>query len=808
MRINKIDKFSYGGVLTIPFWADRYYRFNNVYLFMAFLLLFVPNKLFAQEKTPVLSGYVLSVVNNEPLSGATVRLNRSAGAITDENGYFSFPIQANAGITLTVSFIGFQSKVISYTHESFTGGQPLNIYLQPDTLTTKIVVIEARSGLDFDSLSIKGNGDMIGGKELNNIPRILESDLFRGLQSLPGITSISDYSSSMYVRGGTPDQNIVQLDGNEIYQLEHAFGLFSVFHTNNIQSVFLSKGGFNAEYGGRLSSLMVISSGLNTTNSPSFVADFSLLTVTAAFQVPIKEMFTLSGSIRRSYIDIVYAKFSKDIPEYYFYDGNLKLDARLTKNDKISLSIFSSNDNLDYLMDKDMKKQFGFFYKWKNLAGNISWQHQFNNSLNSSLRIAYTGYHSVFDFKFMEMNEYNTIHELRGHGSVSWKYSPDFTIKTGFEIKRPEVFLDQKWDMLEVDIAQSAMQSVAFINTIWNAGKLVRLESGFRLNNYSYLNSAIMAEPRLHVEYNTDEELRLFFSIGKYFQFINRVPRAFFANVWALSDENILPSSTMHYICGFEKNFSKQYNVGLELFYKNYTRIQVFNQNILGQISPDEYSEDRAIYHQTKSVFLEGDGKVIGGELIGRKENGIITGWLSYAYTYNKNRIESFAGNEYFTPRYNKEHVLNAYCNIMVFDLAKEVLPSWIIKSSLPVIFSTNFVYASGQFLTAPTSMGVDSAANVVVFNSGKNAYSTFILAQQANLQLPPYIRLDIRLSCDFLYHDILITPYLQVFNIGNRKNVWFLTYDIEGTSAGIQQRIAKSNMLPILPSIGCKVQF
>jgi len=187
-------------------------------------------------------------------------------------------------------------------------------------------------------------------KQVNEIPKVIEADLLRALQTMPGITSISDFSSAIYVRGGTPDQNLYLVDGAEIYNPEHAFGIFSTFNTNAIKKVDVSKGGFGAEYGDRLSSVIDVTNLDGNMNNLEGDFNLSLIAASLTLQMPLGSIGSLSGSFRRTYIDQTYSKFIKNLPDYYFDDGNLKGFFQLSDRDNITASYFGSHDRRKALM--------------------------------------------------------------------------------------------------------------------------------------------------------------------------------------------------------------------------------------------------------------------------------------------------------------------------------------------------------------------------------------------------------------------------------------------------------------------------
>ncbi|MCK4754762.1 MAG: TonB-dependent receptor, partial [Calditrichia bacterium] len=209
------------------------------------------------SQTGSISGFVFDQSNGESLSGANIYFeNIPVGSVTNRSGYFVISDIPPGAYTLICSYIGykdFKDDITLNDDESIK----LAIQLEPALLETETVVVTADSERTALRLFRKDISKInISPMEIKNLPAVVESDLLRALQSLPGILPISDYSSEIYVRGGTSDQNLYLIDGADVYNPEHAFGLFSTFNTDAIKDIEVSKGGFSAEYGGRLSSVL------------------------------------------------------------------------------------------------------------------------------------------------------------------------------------------------------------------------------------------------------------------------------------------------------------------------------------------------------------------------------------------------------------------------------------------------------------------------------------------------------------------------------------------------------------------------
>ena len=271
------------------------------------------------------SGFVYDESNGEALVGANVYINElKFGATTNISGYFFIPDLPTGVYTFVFSYIGYQT-ITKEVKVEFNKDTHVEVKLRLESIETDEVIVSDEYERVSEKLFSKPVSKIeLNPAQINNIPRFVEADLLRALQTLPGITSLSDFSSALYIRGGTPDQNLYLIDGTDVYNPEHAFGIFSTFNTNAIKKVEVSKGGFGAEYGGRLSSVLDVTNLDGNRNKFEGVANISLLSASTTLQTPLGSIGSLSGSLRRTYIDQTYAKWIDEVPDYYFYDGNLK----------------------------------------------------------------------------------------------------------------------------------------------------------------------------------------------------------------------------------------------------------------------------------------------------------------------------------------------------------------------------------------------------------------------------------------------------------------------------------------------------
>ena len=779
-------------------------HFTIILLTMLFLTIqFVK----AQSNESTITGFIYDESTSETLIGANILIkDLNRGASSNISGYFVIP-QLNPGAyELIISYVGYKTtsrKIILDKNEN----KRIDVRLKPDVILGKEIVVTADSTRLIDNLFSKPVSKLeLTQAQISKIPRVIEADLLRTLQSLPGIVPISDFSSAIYVRGGTPDQNLFMVDGIDVYNPEHAFGLFSTFNTDAIKKVEVFKGGFGAEYGGRLSSVINIVNNDGNRNNFEGKASLSLLSISSTLQSPIGSFGSLSGSVRRTYIDQTLAKWIDDVPDYYFIDGNLKATFDLSESYKLSISYFGSKDNLNFLLDKKRPETLGFNYTWGNETGSLNLKTILTPKIFGNFWFTASYFRSLFDFNTVNLVEDNVIRDYTVKGAVEYFYSDNLNFKFGFEHKNVGGGLYQKLPGGKVDVYKYRKLYSLYFTTEWKPSFAWDVEFGIREDHFISDVEFNNIDPRLIVKYKLDETSSLKFSTGIFHQYANRIPRLFFVSIWTTADQYLQGSTSNHFILGYQKALGNKFELEVEAYYKDYKNIYSYNQTFLADVIPEEYSEDNTpIYKNQKGLFNRGDGNSYGIEFLLRKETGAITGWASYAYSKTLFNIDGINQERSYEPRHDRTHAVNIVANIDLNNIFRDFIGEEFVISDKQWSLGLNLTYFSGQPITLPSSVYVvdqfpDWTGNknsLAIYPSTINAY-----------RLPYYARFDVSLTYDIQYDGWTLSPYLQIFNLLNRKNVWFIQYKNEIKDNAVKQEIQNVNMFPILPSIGVSIKF
>ena len=778
-------------------------------------LILIANGASAQSKRAgTISGFVHDASNGESMIGANVFLQGTQrGSSTNAHGYFVITKVPTGKYVLICRYIGyrvFQKEILLQAGENVR----LNIFLEVQPIQAQELVIVADSARTAQQLFQRPISDIeLAPREINQIPQIAEADLLRSLQTLPGIVPVSDFSSSLYIRGGTADQNLYLLDGTDVYNPEHMFGLFSTFNTDAIKSVDVSKGGFGAQYGGRLSSIINVINLDGNRKHFEGKGSVSLLSAKVSLQMPIGRIGSLSISGRRTYFDQTVARFIDDIPDYYFFDGNAKAYFELSPKDRLTISVYGGRDFLDFVFNENAADQANFLYDWGNTTGSVRWTRVFNPKLFANFWVTGSRFSSNFDFsQEAEVTEYNYISDITVKGKLTYYASPQFNLDFGFEQKNLRGIYQQTFPGGRVDVRQNPRQYSAYLQARWLPSVRWSVETGLR---YTLFNSDVRFSrfaPRLALKYRLTDTINLKAATGVYHQFMQQIPRLFFIDIWTTADQYNPASSANHFIFGVQKELAQGFSVEFETYHKTYHNLHSFKQFIT-DLSPDEFDPDgKPVYTKAKGLFDRGDGFSQGVELLFRKNAGPVTGWLGLAVARTKWTVDGVNRNSPYPPRHDRTVVANFIANVDLKNSWRGLRGKSTRGRRGSWFFGANFVYASGQPFTVPGSAYKGSTFpgfNKAILLPGGRVVDFLIYPTDINsFRLPYYARLDLSLTYEKRFRGWALMPFIQVFNIGNRKNVWFIQYQDESTEDKIVQKAETIDMLPLLPTIGVNFEF
>ncbi|MDR3217501.1 MAG: TonB-dependent receptor, partial [Dysgonamonadaceae bacterium] len=572
----------------------------------------------ATQHNITITGRIKDQTNGEFLPFATIYVEAYPTISTNTNtdGYFTLYNVPSDTETLVFKYLGYETQYFYLSPEIKV--KNLFVELQPaiNTLDEVVIVTEREDVLKIPELSI-GVIQTTAAK-IADLPALGEKDIFRTFQLMPGISAANESSAGMYVRGGTPDQNLVLYDGFTIYHQEHLLGVFSAFNTNAVKDVQLHKGGFDAKHGGRLSSVMEIVGKTGNDKSFNIGGDVGFLGFNTFMEIPFKNekgSFFVAG--RRSFQSFMYDTFTdvysenaqssmggpggqfnqrnQEKPESYFYDLNAKLTYNPTKRDIVSLSFFNGEDVLD-----NSRESFGSSFmsgsltdktNWGNVGSSLKWSRNWDNRLYSNLLVSFSNYYSLRD----RQNNMTTSSSTSQNNNIAVMFDQntdehnnlwDYSLKFDNEYKingKNKLEFGLNYSNYRIDYRYSQSETVnilnmqnkgnllsAYIQDRWTMGEKLTVLPGIRFSYYG-VTSKIYPEPRLQAFYKINKRLNLKASTGYYYQFVNRIVRedisAGSRDIWLLSDDSGIPvSSAVHFVAGGSYE-TKDYLFDVEAYY-------------------------------------------------------------------------------------------------------------------------------------------------------------------------------------------------------------------------------------------------
>ena len=533
-------------------------------------------------------GFITDESSGEALIGANVYLaGTDRGTATNHDGYFVISEIPSGNYTVVVSYLGYNTlkKSVSLKNDVDLA---FSVTLEITPIEMSLIQV---TGEEVDRrVNIQISRNTLNMRQLKNVPQLGEADLFRSLQSLPGVLTESEFSTGLIIRGGNSDQNLILLDGITVYNPSHVGGFFSNFIVDAIKEADLLKGGFNAEYGGRLSAVLNVRSREGNRNKFNGKGSVSLLSAQTTMEGPIgKGAWLMSG--RRTYFDQVFKGTSFHFP-YYFYDLQGHIFQDVGKNDRISMSFYTGKDDLFW--DEIMLKGV-----WGNRTISMNYRKFFNTKLVSNWLLA----KSRFDIFFglggdSGVNEEDYIDDLTFRSDWTWFASQDAQVRFGIEIKDLDfVYSSSFLDSVIFDTRSHPIEAAAYIKTKYWLSKKLMIEPGFRVNYYDKAAENWFMDPRLGIKYLLTNDRYINFSTGIYHQFMETIQDDFnpkILDAWFAIDPSVDPASAIQVVLGYEEYFGSSYHVQIETYYKDMKNLLTFvdTRSTVDEMIPDETLDD------------------------------------------------------------------------------------------------------------------------------------------------------------------------------------------------------------------------
>ena len=757
---------------------------------------------FTSSFAVTVSGFVLDKSNGERIAYSSIIVaGTKQGTLTNKEGYFVLNDVPAGKVEYFITHTSYRPvKVIKITEDP-DAEIFFRVELEKAMIKVEgITVTEDKFEREINSREIIISNVLRTTEDLNSIPSIADADVFRALQVLTGVSAMSDFSSGLYVRGGSPDQNLILLDETDVYNPSHFGGIFSTFNTDAIENVELMKGGFPAKYGGRLSSVLDVTNLDGNRKYHQGVARLSLVSASTTQQGPwAKGSYMVS--FRRTYIDLLAKLANIDIPDYYFYDGHAKLTWDMSEKDKITTSCYFGQDNLS--MDFGMKMSLD----WGNETITSQWVHIFNPQLFS--RFVLSRSHFDFNFKLLsesdqEFMQGNDIIDYTIKNLFSYMPSDAHNIDFGYELKYLDVkfFVETTTDFDPnqlPDIEVPSIISSVYIQDSWKLDDYWTIQPGIRLAyaraTSDYLPDKPIADyfrasPRFSIRRKINDFSNIYFNYGRYYQFLTSMDAGDSPmGLWFPIDESVEPGSSDHYILGYKTQVAEDFALDIEGFYKTYDNL------VAARPETDyEWNNETGVL---ADIYNQGKGYSYGADIMFRTDWKGFEGFIGYGFSITKKKINELNINpstgeeEWYFPEYDRSHQINI---VESFNYS-EVTGQKFIGADFKI--GTTYSFGSGQPTPIPEMLYFNGDDLTIM-------YSYFDAER-----LPFYSRFDISMKVKWQFKKWSLEPYLQIINLFKHENVWTRSYQPsinEDETLSIESN--DSTMFPEIPFFGVNVEW
>ena len=805
-----------------------------------YIIIFFSSYLFSQGLSSI-SGFVRDDTSGEPISYANVFLSNSTlGAATNQDGYFVISNIPVGKYEVNATMIGYG---IFKQNIELSEGQPirLDIRLNEEIIqTTEVLVTAERQKFERSMESSQISLDI---REINSAPAFIEPDVFRTLQMLPGVQTTSDFSSALYVRGSTPDQNLIMLDGIAVYNPYHLGGIFSTFNTDAIKEADFHAGGFPARYGGRMGAILNVLNREGNTRKVKGSANISLISSKGLIEGPLPSWRGMKGSWmisgRRTYFDTVIDALKIPIGQridgsdiyfqfpYYFYDYQVKINVDIDQDHRLTYSRFYGDDIVDFSFEETLESSgtnvnvksetgFGVKWPWGNHTNGLTWRwiiapdlvaktffshsrYRFDFELSAQDRNTYTYTDSTIElFSDVTFRAFDIIKDNTIETALTWQAAQDHTVTGGFQVKDVNFDLgldisiatqDTSLDFSLLSLVNNTREIAIFAQDKWDVSEKLKFQFGLRSTHYN-LHNNIYFDPRLSMKYHYSKDIAFKLNWGLYHQFLttanNQDENLRLVELWLGIPKDKPASVAQHIISGLEYMSPKNIFYRLEVYHKDFDNLLTLKQENTNTVEGAESDS-------TTNEFWDTKGNSHGIELLIKKSSGKLNGWVGYTYARTKYYTDP-SGWHY--PNFDRTHTLNIVGNI---------------ELSQDLEFSAGLTRSSGnpytKILGRLYEWEQDLYSNMVWY-----PYDSYIVGEKNTERYDDYFRVDIGLTRKGgnIFGQEYDT-YWQIMNLTQNLNILQYTYDtntdpLTGDQLGVRRRPVP--MFPLIFTFGIKFEF
>ena len=747
----------------------------------------------------IINGYVLDSKTGEPVAGVILQIDGThTSTVTDGYGYYRFNLSPGEYV---INILGAGQEDTKRRIKLYSEGK-LDILSTEKVHTFREITVygDRRDNVRQTTIGV----EKLKMQEIKNIPTVFgESDILKVVTALPGVKAAGEVSSGFNVRGGATDQNLILYNDGTIYNPNHLFGLFSAFNPDIVRDMELFKSSIPAKYGGRISSVLDINSREGNKKQFGGSASIGLLTSRLTLEGPLikdRTAFIVGG--RTTYSDWLLNTLPSSSGyrdgSANFYDLNATLSHKFNDMNNLYINAYYSQDRFRF-------EEFDL-YKYRNANASIKWRHIFNPRFFGVFAAGYDHYDYDTENSENESQAYRMkfgIDQVFGKADFSYQLNEKHTMTFGvnalqYELEPGEYLPLGENSLVAHDQLQKekAFESAIYIGDQWEISPAVALDLGVRYSMYNVLGprtyntypegelpstgnitgsveegSGILKtyhgpEFRASVRVALPNDYSVKAGVNSMRQYIHKISNTTVmspTDTWKLSDINIRPQKGIQYALGFYKDIKDQFvEISAEVYYK----------------TMDDYLDYRngaelLMNHHLETDVLNTKGRAYGAELMIRRTEGKLNGWMSYTWSRTELRqndpriLDPVNKGDWYPADFDKPHEFKFIGNY---------------KLTHRISISLNCEYATGRPITLPVSK-YDYAGGEYVYYADRNSH-----------RVPDYFRTDFSFNIEPSHNLTLLTHStitFGVYNVTGRKNAHSVYYKHEdGTIKGYKLAI------------------
>jgi hypothetical protein len=766
------------------------------------------------------SGYVKEAGSGESLIGVNIYLSdQKTGTVTNNFGFYSLTLPAADTLVIAVSYVGYTTRAIRIP---FRKNIELNIDLTPGLVLDEVTITADKK--ERQSESVRMSTIKLPVNQIKNVPMLLgEKDVLKVLQLMPGIQKGSEGNSGLYVRGGGPDQNLIILDDAIVYNASHLFGFFSLFNGSALKSVELTKGGFPARYGGRLSSVLEMNMKEGNKEEWHGEGGIGLISSNLTIEGPLKKnksSILLSG--RRTYADLILRPILKILDEentgYYFYDFNAKINYDFGRKNKLYLSGYFGKDKF-YMKYNSTGYSENVGFLWGNSTATLRWNHLFSNKLFANTSAIFSNY------SFGIYDDYKVISENKDFYAEYYSGIRDLTLKTDFDflpnpnhwIKAGIISIFHRFNpyaYVEVDVPhQTNEREMKYTNGIetgiyaedtWQPAEAFKVNAGFRFSYFiaekkRYYNP----EPRFSAAWRLSSDLALkasYASMNQYIHMLSNTGISLPTDLWVPVTDRVKPQSSQQIALGIVKDIDKHdLSISLEGYYKTMDNVLGYKEgaSFLELNEPSDITAPK-----WEDNVTAGHSWSYGAEFLVQKKSGKLTGWIGYTLSWTKMQFDSLNFGREFYARYDRRHDISVVAMYKLND---------------HINLSGTWVYGTGNAVTLPLSSYWPESHRFLSterpdYENNAYFFSSYIQAEEFGEKNSYRIRAYHRLDFGIQFHKNKKWGEriweISVYNAYCRFNPFFYYSDTKYENYKEYGVLRQVSLFPVIPSFTYSFKF